>query len=123
MPNCRYCHHAPFSDWHELALHITKEKKGHSRGKTWAAKVLTNVNQLNQKRDLPQRVPLTEEQKEARKESKQDLSGKERMVLTLCPKCNKVTSQVVPEEYAQSKRAWRASNGTLFITCEKCKGR
>ena len=123
MPSCRYCDHLPFPDWHELALHITQSKKGHSRGKKWAASVLTNVNQLNQKRDLPQRVPLTEEQKEARKESKQDLSGHEVMVLTLCPKCNKVTSQVVPEEYANSKRAWRATNGTLFILCIRCKGK
>ena len=123
MPSCRYCDHLPFPDWHELALHITQSKKGHSRGKKWAASVLTNVNQLNQKKDLPQRVPLTDEEKAAKKDSRQELSGGMVTVLTLCPKCNKVTHQAVPVEFAQSKRAWRATNGTLFILCIRCKGK
>ena len=119
MRECHICHEK-FPDWDALALHIIAGKGRHRFSKTWAAARLTNVNQLNQKRDMPERVPLTEEQKAARKDSKQELSGHERMVLTLCPKCNKVTSQVVPEEYAQSKRAWRATNGTLMILCQNC---
>lgn len=120
MPSCRYCSHEPFPDWHELAIHIMSSKGKHRFGKTWAAKMLTNVTQLNQKKDLPQRVPLTDEEKAAKQDSRQELSGHERMVLTLCPKCNKVTHQAVPVEFAQSKRAWRATNGTLMILCQNC---
>ena len=120
MPSCRYCH-TNFPDWHELALHVQTAGKSHRGSKKWAASVLTNVNNLNQKRDLPQRVPLTEEQKEARKDSKAELSGDIMRVLTQCPKCNKVDYQDLPVEFARSPRAWRASNGTLFVTCLRCK--
>lgn len=116
---CRACGYDG-KDWKDLAHHIQSSKKGHSRGKTWAAKILTNVEFLNQKRDMPERTPLTETEKAAKKNSVSEVSGNTRMVMTLCPKCNKVTSQALPVEYVGSPRAWRASNGALMVTCQNC---
>ena len=116
---CRACGYEG-TDWKDLARHIQTSKRGHSRGKKWAATILSHSNKLNQKRDLPQRVPLTETEKAAKKDSVSEVSGNTRMVMTLCPKCNKVTSQALPVEYVGSPRAWRATNGALMVTCQNC---
>ena len=55
----------PFEGYKELAFHISTSKKGHRKGKIWAAKYI-HRNVVN-KRDIKDggRIPLTEEQKQA----------------------------------------------------------
>jgi len=118
---CRICNQDFEYDWHSLAKHISISKKGHRAGKKWAAKYLLQVNRLNAKRDLPQRVPLTEEQKEARRDLRREISGDTQRVLTLCPHCKSQAVSVLPVEYTQSPIAWRQNNN-LVVLCEPCRG-
>lgn len=121
MPTCNSCHRE-FDDFRTLALHIAHEKRGHQRGKKWAAKYLLKPIQ----RELPKRTPLTEEEKELLEESKQDckreLSGITKVVQAFCLKCKRFYPRVVEIEYIQSDYALRRGN-TLLITCDSCEGR
>jgi hypothetical protein len=124
MPACNVCHQV-FSTWPELALHIATTKKGHRRGKVWAASVLTNVRTLDQKRGMPERSPMTPEERESVKEAKEEthreLSGEAEMVMTVCPNCKRASRQNIPKEYTDSSNAWRTGNGTLIICCPNCR--
>jgi len=113
MPDCHACGQS-FPGFRELAVHIAGSKKGHRKGKRWAAKFLL----LNGKRDKPEynNTPLTEEQKENRQSTKRVLSGDQRNALCICPKCRQGHRQVLPAEYVESPTAWRI-NGVLAIRC------
>jgi len=113
MPDCRACGKV-CADYKELAVHIAGSRKGHRRGKRWAAKFLL----LKGKRDKPEydRTPLTDEQKENRQSTKRVLSGDQRNALCICPKCQQGHRQVLPVEYVESPTAWRI-NGVLAIRC------
>jgi len=121
---CRSCTYKA-ADFADLAKHITASKKGHRKGKRWAASYLLKVNILNSKRGLPSRTPMTEEEqdalREARAEIKRELSGETRLAGTVCPKCKRASSQAIPIEYVNSERAWRTQNGTLIILCVNCR--
>ncbi len=107
-------------DWTALALHISKEKKGHRKGKKWAANYLLKTRKLNQKRDLTARTPLTEEEKESKREMKRELSGEEERVKTYCPQCKTGSSAVLPIEHTQSPDAWKVKD-RLVLMCNTCR--
>ena len=114
-------------DYHELALHIMENKKGHQRGKKWASAFLLRTNRLNARKDLPQRAPMTDEEKEslrdARAETRRELSGKVSLAKVFCPQCKQVSVRALPVEFAQNNQAWRLPNGTLVVSCPACSGR
>lgn len=120
MPTCNSCHRE-FDDFHALALHITREKRGHQRGKKWASKYLLKPI----KSELPQRTPLTEEEKksldEAKDQCKRELSGITKVSQAFCLRCKRFYPRVVEIEYIHSEYALRREN-TLLITCESCNG-
>jgi hypothetical protein len=110
-------------DYAELARHISTSKKGHRRGKKWAASFLLKVKKLNQKKEPFDRIPLSEEDKENRREIRQQvqLSGVKKMVNTLCPHCKKGHSEAIEVEYVNSPTAWKTPRGTLNILCAGCR--
>jgi GTP cyclohydrolase FolE2 len=119
METCRTCgFEAP--DFTGLAHHMIAQKSGHHAGKKWAAIYLTNVRWLNNKKDKPERVPLSEEDKAAKASTKHELSGIERQVNTICPRCNQNDRLSLPIEYIESNSAWR-KGGTLVISCWSCR--
>ena len=121
---CNSCG-ADFETFTELAQHITiSPKRTHKYGRVWAAKLLTQVTRLNKKQESFDRIPLSEEDKENRRELKAQvkLSGEKSMVNTICPKCKTRHVEVLEVEYARSPLAWRtAQNGTLIILCAGCR--
>ncbi len=123
MPDCRYCGKS-CKDWGELALHVQSQKKGHRGGKKWAAQYLLKTRQLNSKKELNGRQPMSEEAKEIRRELIESvrLSGEEVCVETLCPnpKCKRVSKQVLPVEYVRSPNAWRTENQIIKL-CRNCE--
>jgi hypothetical protein len=119
MPECLSCHQN-FKDWAELALHISTSKSNHRKGKKWAAGVLLNVKKLNKKKDAPQRIALTEQEKENKADCKEELSGRESVVVTICPSCKQKSSQSIPTEYVESNTVWK-SRGLLVINCFNCR--
>lgn len=118
--SCHSCN-AVFESYLELALHISASKKGHKHGKVWAARYLIKNNL---KRDLPQRNPMTEEEKEKRaeniKDSKIQLSGKFKAVQTYCPSCKSTGFQSLEVEYVRSPLAWR-NRDSLVVMCSGCR--
>ena len=121
MPDCHACGQS-FGDFRELALHIAASRKGHRQGKVWAAKYLLK-NGVS--RDLPQRTPMTDEERENRaanlKESRRVISGREKIAQTFCPVCKTSSRQALPVEYTESVEAWRDRNKTLVVCCEECR--
>lgn len=119
---CHACH-AWFEDYTELALHISSEKTGHRKGKKWAASLLLKVRQLDSKKDMKERTPLSEEDKENRREIQRsvELSGAKYMVNTICPKCKSRHAETLEVEYVRSPLAWKTLQGTLIILCARCR--
>lgn len=117
---CNSCH-AVFPGYQELAVHISHSKKGHRRGKRWASKfLLVNSLSAKQKRNNGDRPPpLTEEQKEAKHDSRRELSGRSETVPTICPRCKHRAYAVLPVEHTKNPIAWRIS-GLLAIICGGC---
>ena len=91
-----------FDDYTELARHIAGAKTGHKKGKKWAAKYLLRVNQLNSKKEYEDKIPLSEEDKQNRRELMNiQLSGQKKMVNTMCPHCKKELTEVHYQEIKQ----------------------
>lgn len=118
MPLCIACKQA-FGDYKELALHIQSSKKGHRKGKKWAANYMLKVRQLDQKKQINGRVPLTEEQKENKKSLVRELSGEEEYAITFCPHCKRGHREILPVEFSKSRDAWRVKD-KLVVLCEGC---
>jgi hypothetical protein len=109
-----------FEDYQGLALHIIAEKKGHRKGKKWAAKYISRHIINKRTYDNNGRVPLTAEQKANKEDTRRALSGEQRVVETICPKC-KVSKRVALEvEYVSSPQAWRI-HGKLVKLCVECE--
>lgn len=118
--SCHACGQ-PFENYGELAFHISSTRdKAHRKGKRWAAKYLHRAN-LNKRDNDRGKIPLTEEQKDAKEDLKRELSGNTEMVLTYCLGCKTGIRQPVPVEYSQSPNAWRTGNGTLIMPCPRCQ--
>lgn len=124
MPNCRTCGQS-FTDYKELALHISIKGTRCYRRSKWAATYLA-VGGLSAKNRYPQhgeRIPLTEEQKEARRELREyRLSGETDCVDTICPQCKHRQKRYLEIEYTRSEYAYRI-NGILVRMCQACEGR
>lgn len=117
---CNSCH-AIFEDYGELARHILASKKGHKRGKMWAAKYL-NRHVIN-KRFFENNgcSPLTAEDTKNKQDTKRVLSGQQRSMETFCPKCKKINRAVLEAEYVANPLAWRIG-GRLVKLCISCGG-
>jgi hypothetical protein len=122
MPTCISCH-AEFPDFKELALHISCSKTGHRKGKRWAAKYIA-INGLSAKAKGQKydRIALTADQKESKKDCRVTISGINKVADTVCPKCKLKLRQLLPVEYVQSPMAWRKEN-RLAILCVGCGGK
>lgn len=118
MPECNYCKES-FSDFKSLAIHINSSHP-HKHNK-WAANfVLQDV--LFEKADKNEnRVPLTEEEKAAKKSTQRELSGVEKTVLTICPQCKGVEPMRIPVEFLTSEQAWKNDDNRPFVTCSGCR--
>lgn len=117
---CHYCD-KQFNDIKELALHIMASTGLHYRGHKFASTILTDVNRLNKKVDVPKaRIPLTEQEKENKCNCQRDLSGENKFTITFCPICKKTTQQSLPIEFVISNNSWRNKNGYLMVDCQYC---
>lgn len=117
---CHSCNQS-FEDFRELALHISSSKKGHRKGKRWAAKYIIG-NRLNGKRTFDNgRVPLTNEQRINKEDTRRELSGELEVVNTICLLGKHPVRQSLPIEYSKSPDAWRIK-GHLVVMCNNCKG-
>ena len=118
---CHQCNES-FDEYSELAVHIMS-KKSHRKGRKWAAKLLSQVNRLDQKKEFEGREPLSEEDKENRRELREQsrLSGVRTMVNTVCPKCKNWHAESLEVEYVQSPFTWKTPQGTLMIMCIRCR--
>lgn len=119
IPQCFTCH-VVFGDFKALALHVFENKSTHSKSLKWAAKVLTNVERLNQKQDFSGRAPLTEEEREAKREAQRQISGEMRSATCTCPHCQRRFQQRIEVEHYFNPLAWR-KNGSIMLMCEVCK--
>ncbi len=124
MVSCHQCSKG-FADYEKLALHIMTTK-GHRKGRRWAAHyVMINGLSPKNRRDLPERAAenpdkeRTEFGDENRQNMRVILSGREKHVIAVCPKCKGNDRVVLPEEYATSVFAWRMG-GTLTKLCARC---
>lgn len=118
MPvTCHSCNKV-FPDYKSLAVHITKSKKGHQRGKKWAAGY--DLFDVMYEKKQPERPRLTEQERENKADSRREISGINKTVVTKCPKCKGMSKQSLPVEYTNSQEAWRI-NKMLVVLCPICK--
>jgi len=120
MVSCHSCNNQ-FDGYKDLALHIASTKKGHRKGKKWAASYLLKVNALNSKKDNYGRSQLTEVEKENKKEMGREISGETMVVDTSCPNCKRKSPQILPVEFGRSSIAWR-DNKYMVVLCSSCRG-
>lgn len=121
---CFYCD-ATFDDYRELALHVSSAKKGHRRGKKWAAKYLL-INKLSpNKKHFEHRYtsPDADRDRRNRESVIMELSGVTRLVATFCPACKSNSYQNLPVEYTDSPFAWLSPTGAYQIICPHHQGR
>jgi predicted HNH restriction endonuclease len=114
---CHSCHQV-FADYGALALHIASSKKGHRKGKRWAAKYLVG-NKLRTNRNNHNRTPLTEQDRENKRNTVRELSGEIKNVPTVCPQCHQGQHQRLPIEYVKSNTAWKIRSEFVVI-CNNC---
>jgi len=110
-----------FDDYHALALHISSSKKGHRKGKKWAARYIFMDVIYEKRKKQGGRVSLKPEQKANKENSRRVLSGGQRMVEIVCPYCHNSSRTVLEEEYVSSLQAWRIQ-GRLVKMCASCGG-
>jgi hypothetical protein len=115
-----FCCNQTFEDYQALALHISQAKKGHRKSKKWAAKYNLKVGLLNQKKDIPERIPFTDEDKQNKLSTIRTVSGEVETVVTVCPQCKGRSHQQLPIEFTRSQYAWRTVQGTLRVSCPNC---
>ena len=121
MPICHSCN-KPSPDFKELAKHIIANKRTHRGGLMWARKYLLNQRALDRKVSLKNnRVPLSEQEIENKKDSRRELSGALKNTSSFCPKCKRAGIYQFPIEYTKSPDAWRVGN-FLVKLCVNCGG-
>ncbi|MCK9369916.1 hypothetical protein M0R04_08430 [Candidatus Dojkabacteria bacterium] len=119
---CRVCNTDFGADWKALAKHIVSKKdKLHRKGRIWASKVLMNTKYLDSKKDLNGRVPLTEQEKENKRDTKLEISGEEEFINAICPHCKVKYRAKVPIEYISLEHVWMI-NERYAIYCNDCRG-
>lgn len=116
---CRSCGKDDFKDYTELAVHIlSSSKKTHKHGRIWAAKY-SNRKTLS-KRIFGEYQPITDEQREAKEDTRRELSGETKLVPTRCPRCKTGSRQMIEVEHANNPEALRIDN-YFVILCEGCR--
>lgn len=122
---CFYCDFSA-PDYQTLATHVSGSKKGHRRGKRWAAKYLmVNGLSFDKRHELPKRVANNPDKEktafgdENRANSKRVLSGKTEFARVFCPWCKKHNQRELPVEYTGSQFAWHREQ-CLVVCCEGC---
>lgn len=119
MHTCYYCP-SEFEEYKELAIHInTCHANKHNK---WAANFVLKRVLFKEQDKNDNRIPLSEEEKEAKRSTQRSLSGVEKPVQTLCPTCQNLGLQFIPIEYVTSNSAWR-KNGKLVVMCSSCRSR
>jgi len=123
---CRTCDQ-DFETWGDLADHINSATdKPHKRdraGKMWAKRYIhrNTINKLKKLgRELPYRTPLTDEQREAKEDTRRELSRQTKLVPVKCPRCNKGSRQILEVEHTDNPQAWRIDN-CFVILCGGCR--
>lgn len=125
---CHFCNHPPFDTFGELALHLKVSKKigGHNNraSQLWANKYLSRQKELDKKasfkKSAENRVVLTDEQKEAKRDTKYQLSGATKYVKVKCPRCHTVSRDFLPVEHVNNFEALKIDNCFVKM-CEGCK--
>lgn len=107
-----------FDDYSELASHIISTKKGHRKGRKWAAQYV-HRNLLN-KRDNKFKDGKPAPPKTKPSEISLQLSGNQRCVNTVCPKCHSLGQEVLEAEYANSPNVWRLDD-RIVVVCIRCR--
>jgi len=127
VKKCWVCGRTDFESWDDLANHkLTEKDKAHKHdrsGTLWAKKYIHRnaINKLQKiGRELPYRVPLTDEQREAKIDTRRELSGETKLVVTICPKCNKGERKMIEVEHADESESWRIKNCPVVL-CGGCK--
>ncbi len=121
MPVCRTCR-KKFPDYESLAHHIMQSKKTHRQGRVWASKYLLMHNLSEKAKNGEQfenRTPLTESQKESKKDCIRELSGTMRYVNTICPKCRNQEQRKLEAEFVDDPLVWRIK-GIIVRLCGDC---
>lgn len=116
------------TDFKELIRHILSNSKTHPAWQVkWAGKATMNVEYLDRKVTMQKqfeggKVPLTEQEKENKKNTQRELSGIESIQTCKCSHCRQHHPERIPVEYIQSPGAWRDIDGkTLIVTCMSCR--
>ena len=108
-------------DYKELALHISSSKKGHRKGKKWAARYI-NKNVINKRKvEFNGRIALTTEQKISKEDTRRKLSGNMEYANVVCPKCERTNRPLLEVEYVNNSQAWRIRD-RLAKLCNSCGG-
>lgn len=115
MPTCFQCNEY-YETNIELAQHILGKKKHPRKSIQWAQHLI-----LMEKRKPEGFTPLTDEQKQARRDARIELSGRNEIVRTFCMRGKHFVTQSLPVEYVASETAWRIQ-GKLVVMCESCRG-
>ena len=110
----------PFENYKDLAVHIQTAGKSHRKGKLWAAKFVTNVTYLDQKKEHTERLPIDDQVRENREACIRETSGKMVVTQVFCPNCRKNFRLPVEKEHAENPLAWR-TNKILTLNCESCR--
>lgn len=117
MHKCYYCP-SEFEEYLDLAKHINTTHP-HKRNK-WAANFVLKKVLFKEQDKNEDRVPLTEEEKEAKRSTQRELSGREKPVKILCPICKSHGFMSIPIEHLTNSFAWH-NKDSLMIICNGCR--
>jgi ribosomal protein L32 len=97
-------------------------KKTHRQGRVWASKYLLmhNLSPRAKNGSLENRTPLSDEQKEAKRNTIRELSGRMKLVNTICPKCRTQEHRKLETEFVDEPLVWRIK-GILVRLCDDCR--
>ena len=118
MHKCYYCPFE-FEEYLDLAKHINSTHP-HKRNK-WAATFVLKKILFKEQDKNEDRIPLTESEKEAKRSTIRELSGREYTVFCRCPRCNQTFQEKIPIEFLTSNTAWKSSHGEPIISCFNCR--
>ncbi len=131
-PNCWVCHRTDFQNWDEVYQHMIDKFKmandPHSKSrsaKLWTKKyrhrnAINKLKKIGKKNDFEGRVTLTNEQREAKEDTRRELSGKMVVVPVRCPRCKAGSRQFLEAEHVNAPHALVIDN--CFVKfCEGCR--
>ena len=110
----------PFENYKDLAVHISISGKSHKKGKMWAARFVTNVNYLDQKKDRVERSPVDDQVRKNREECVRETFNRMTVTKVSCPSCHKLSRMPLEIEHVENPLAWRSGN-SMMIICDTCR--